>query len=327
MAVNEALSVEEFQQTASAVVREVGRVIVGQDEVVRYVLICVIAGGHALLEGVPGLGKTTLIRTLSEVLHLKFSRIQFTPDLMPADITGTNVIEETVEGRRIKFQAGPVFANLLLADEINRATPKTQSALLEAMQEKTVTIGNQTYRLEPPFFVMATQNPLEMAGTYPLPEAQLDRFMLKVNITFPTATELVGILNRTTTSDGERPSQQADGARIVAMGDLARKVPVASHVTEYVAKLIRASHPDDPGAPDVVKQYVEYGSSPRGAQSLILAAKIHALLSGRFNVSFEDIRALAPAALRHRIILKRGAKQNNVTPDTVINDLLTKHKS
>jgi MoxR-like ATPase len=195
------------------------------------------------------------------------------------------------------------------------------------MQEKTVTIGNQTYRLEPPFFVMATQNPLEMAGTYPLPEAQLDRFMLKVNITFPTATELVGILNRTTTSDGERPSQQADGARIVAMGDLARKVPVASHVTEYVAKLIRASHPDDPGAPDVVKQYVEYGSSPRGAQSLILAAKIHALLSGRFNVSFEDIRALAPAALRHRIILKRGAKQNNVTPDTVINDLLTKHKS
>src|SRR5215468_5702332 len=229
--IGEELSVEEFHNTASAIVREVGNVIVGQDDVVRHVLICVIAGGHALLEGVPGLGKTSLIRTLGDALHLQFSRIQFTPDLMPADVTGTNIMEEDDDGRRaFRFQAGPIFANLVLADEINRATPKTQSALLEAMQEKTVTVANQSYHLELPFFVLATQNPLEMEGTYPLPEAQLDRFMFKVNVPFPTATELVAILGRTTGGDGGQAGQAADGQRIVTMGNLARKVPIPTHV-------------------------------------------------------------------------------------------------
>mgnify|MGYP005846765393 CR=1 FL=1 len=322
-ALNGELSVEAFQETASAIMREVGKVIVGQDAVVRYVLICVISGNHALLEGVPGLGKTTLIRALATALNLRFMRIQFTPDLMPADVTGTNIMEETEDGRRnFRFQPGPVFANLVLADEINRATPKTQSALLEAMQEKTVTVANTTYRLEPPFFVLATQNPLEMEGTYPLPEAQLDRFMFRIDVHAPTTSELVAILGRTTGAQVAEPTVVADGRRIIEMGALARQVPVASHITEYVARLIVASHPDQPTAPDMVRKYVRYGASPRGAQALILGGKINALLAGRFNVSFEDVREIALSALRHRLLLNFEALAESITTDQIIENLL-----
>ncbi|MCC7209439.1 MAG: MoxR family ATPase [Anaerolineae bacterium] len=323
--VNAELSVEDFQATASAILREVGKVIVGQDDVIRYVLICVISGNHALLEGVPGLGKTTLIRVLAAALNLRFMRIQFTPDLMPADVTGTNIMEETEEGRRIfRFQQGPLFANLVLADEINRATPKTQSALLEAMQEKTVTISNTTYTLEPPFFVLATQNPLEMEGTYPLPEAQLDRFMFRIDVHSPTTEQLVAILGRTTGSDSATPQVVADGKRILEMGNLARKVPVASHVTEYVARLIVATHPDQPTAPELVRRYVRYGSSPRGGQALILGGKINALLSGRYNVAFDDVKAIALSALRHRLLLNFEGLAEGVTTDRVISELIEK---
>jgi MoxR-like ATPase len=317
------LSVEEFHTTANLIVTEVGKVIVGQDEVVRYVLMCVIAGGHALLEGVPGLGKTSLIRALGDALSLRFSRIQFTPDLMPADVTGTNIMEENEEGRRVfRFQAGPVFANLVLADEINRATPKTQAALLEAMQEKTVTVANTTYRLDPPFFVLATQNPLEMEGTYPLPEAQLDRFLYKIDVKFPSASELVTILNRTTGGDHQKAESVADGTRILAMGQLARSVPIPTHVSEYVARLTVATHPDSPTATSLVKQYIRYGSSPRGAQSLILGAKINALLEGRFNVSFDDVKRVAMAALRHRLLLNYEGQAEGISTDKVIAELL-----
>jgi MoxR-like ATPase len=321
--INEELTVEDFHQTATAIVSEVGKVIVGQDDVVRHVLICVIAGGHALLEGVPGLGKTSLVRALAAVLNLRFSRIQFTPDLMPADVTGTNIMEEDDQGKRgFRFQPGPIFANLVLADEINRATPKTQSSLLEAMQEKTVTVANNSYRLEPPFFVLATQNPLEMEGTYPLPEAQLDRFLFKIDVKFPTATELIAILGRTTGMDSGSSEQAADGQRIIAMGNLSRKVPIASHITDYVARLTIASHPDSETATDMARQYVRYGSSPRGAQALILGAKIHALLMGRYNVSFDDVKTVAPAALRHRLLLNFEGQAEGITTDSVIAELL-----
>jgi len=262
-----AITVEQFHETTTAILREVGKIIVGQDDVVKFVLICVISGNHALLQGVPGLGKTTLIRALATALNLKFARIQFTPDMMPADVTGTTVMEDMEDGRRqFRFQEGPLFANLVLADEINRATPKTQSALLEAMQEKTITVGTRTYKLEPPFFVLATQNPLEMEGTYPLPEAQLDRFMFRIDVNFPTPEELVSILTRTTGGSSDPQSAVADGGRILEMGKLARNIPVPSHVMEYVAKLIVATHPDHAGAIDSVRQYVRYGSSPRGGQ-------------------------------------------------------------
>src|SRR5258707_8188518 len=323
--ISEELSVEEFHNTASAIVREVGKVIVGQDDVVRHVLICVIAGGHALLEGVPGLGKTSLIRTLADTLHLQFSRIQFTPDLMPADATGTNIMEEDDQGRRaFRFQPGPIFANLVLADEINRATPKTQSALLEAMQEKTVTVANTSYHLDLPFFVLATQNPLEMEGTYPLPEAQLDRFMFKVNVKFPTATELVAILGRTTGGDGGQAKQVADGQGILAMGSLARKVPIPTHVSDYVARLTIASHPDSEDASESVRKFIRYGASPRAGQALIIGAKIYAMLEGRYNVSFDDVKAIAPAALRHRLLLNFEGQAEGITTDEVIADLIAK---
>ena len=319
------LTVEEFRQIAATVEAEVGKVIVGQADVVRHVLICLVAGGHALLEGVPGLGKTMLIKTLAEALELNFARIQFTPDLMPADIVGTDILEEQADGRRVfRFQPGPIFANLVLADEINRATPKTQSALLEAMQEHSVTVAKRTYKLEEPFFVLATQNPIEMEGTYPLPEAQLDRFLFKVNVGFPTANDLVEILARTTGRSVPAAGKAARGAQIVAMGQLARKIPIASHVSDFVARLIVASHPDHPAAPPLVKQYLRYGASPRGAQALVLGAKITALFAGRLNVAFADVAAVAPAALRHRLLLNFEGQAEGVTTDAVIKELLEK---
>jgi MoxR-like ATPase len=325
MAIQTDISPAEFRETAAAIAYQVGQVIVGQEMVVRHVLICIIAGGHALLEGVPGLGKTMLIRTLADALNLRFSRIQFTPDLMPADITGTDVMEESSDGRReFRFQPGPIFANLILADEINRATPKTQSALLEAMQEHSVTVATQTYRLEEPFFVLATQNPIEMEGTYPLPEAQLDRFLFKIDVLFPSSEELVEILARTTGAVQARADVAADGARILQMGDLARKVPVATHVSQYVARLVVATHPDSPDAPEMVRRYVRYGSSPRGAQALILGGKINALLEGRHNVSFGDVHAMAPAALRHRLLLNFEGQAEGIRTDDVIAELIAR---
>ncbi|MBE0689105.1 MAG: MoxR family ATPase [Anaerolineae bacterium] len=317
------MNLETFSQTAQAIEAEVKRVIVGQEDVVRAVLICIIAGRHALLEGVPGLGKTLLIRTLADALKLKFARIQFTPDLMPADITGTDILEETEEGRRVfRFQAGPVFANLILADEINRATPKTQSALLEAMQEHTVTVANRSYKLEEPFFVLATQNPIEQEGTYPLPEAQLDRFMFKVNVGFPSVRDIVNILDRTTGTETPRAAQVTDGAVLLQMGELALNTPVATHLTEYVARLIVATHPESDDATPLVRQYVRYGASPRGAQALILGGKINALLEGRFNVSFEDINAIAANALRHRLLLNFEGIAEGIHPETVVEDVV-----
>jgi MoxR-like ATPase len=317
------MQIEEFSRLAQSIEAEVGRVIVGQKEVVRSVIIGVIAGRHVLLEGVPGLGKTQLIRTLSDVLDLHFSRIQFTPDLMPADVTGTNIMEESEEGRRVfRFQPGPIFANLVLADEINRATPKTQSSLLEAMQEKAVTVGGKNYKLEEPFFVLATQNPLEMEGTYPLPEAQLDRFIFKVNVPFPTVDNLVTIIDRTTGIDVPRASRAANGAEIVEMGKLALNTPVSTQINRYAAQLIVASHPESELAPQLVKDFVRYGASPRGAQALILGAKINALLEGRFNVAFEDVRAVAPSALRHRLLLNFEGMAEGVSVDVIIGDIL-----
>ncbi len=318
------ISVDDFRRTSDAILTEVGQVIVGQDAVVRQVLMCVVSGGHALLEGVPGLGKTMLIRTLADVLDLKFSRIQFTPDLMPADIVGTNIMEEGEDGRRyFRFEAGPVFANLVLADEINRATPKTQSALLEAMQEKTVTVANERYTLDAPFFVLATQNPLEMEGTYPLPEAQLDRFLFKIDVLYPSAEELVEIMGRTTGARTSRAQTVTEGARIVEMGNLARQVPIASHVSQYIAALVIATHPEnDRLSTSLVRQYVRYGASPRGAQALVLGAKVNALLDGRYNVAFDDVQAVAHAALRHRILLNFEGQAEGIQTDDVITSLL-----
>jgi MoxR-like ATPase len=317
------LTVDEFRRTAAAIEREVGKVIVGQREVVRHVLICILAGGHALLEGVPGLGKTMLIRTLADVLKLRFSRIQFTPDLMPADIVGTDILEETEDGRRqFRFQPGPVFANLILADEINRATPKTQSALLEAMQERTVTVATRSYTLEAPFFVLATQNPIEMEGTYPLPEAQLDRFLFKVDVSFPSPGELVEILDRTTGAEVPAAGSVADGSRLNQMIGLARGVPIASHVSEYAARLVIATHPKSQTAPDAVRRYVRYGASPRGGQALVLGGKITALLGGRYNVAIDDMKTVAPAALRHRLLLNFEGLAEGIAPDEIVQDLL-----
>jgi MoxR-like ATPase len=315
------ISAERFCNLVNDIETQVSRVIVGQKDVIRHVLVSIIAGGHVLLEGVPGLGKTMLIRTLGQVLDLKFSRIQFTPDLMPADITGTEILTDRDGVREFRFQPGPIFANLVLADEINRATPKTQSAMLEAMQEHSVTIADQTRQLDEPFFVLATQNPLEMEGTYPLPEAQLDRFFFKVNLPFPGTADLVEILARTTGAPALAPGQAATASDILAMRDLARAVPIASHVSQYVARLNLASHPNAPEAPSLVKKFVRYGASPRGGQALILGAKVMALIAGRYNVAFEDVQAILPAALRHRILLNFEGLAEGIQPDDILSEL------
>ncbi len=314
---------EEFRQRAAMIEAEIGQVIVGQRDLIRQTLIVLLAGGNALLEGVPGLAKTTLVRTLSEVLDCSFNRIQFTPDLMPADIVGTTLISEDDAGHKaFRFEPGPIFASLVLADEINRATPKTQSALLEAMQEHTVTVAKTIHQLADPFFVLATQNPLEMEGTYPLPEAQLDRFFFKILVPFPSTAELVEIANRTTSERAPQTRKVANGQLIVAMQKLARSVPIASHVLAYAARLITATHPGDASTPAVTRQYVRYGASPRGMQALILAGKIMALLDGRFNVAFADLKLAALPALRHRIILNFEAQAEGIDPDDVIRQLV-----
>jgi MoxR-like ATPase len=318
----ERIEPERFAELANSIEAEVGRFIVGQQQLVRHTLISLLAGSHALLEGVPGLGKTMLVRTMADALELGFSRIQFTPDLMPADIVGTNIIVEEEGERRFRFQQGPIFSNLVLADEINRATPKTQSALLEAMQEHRVTVAKQQYTLSEPFFVLATQNPLEMEGTYPLPEAQLDRFFFKVDVPFPSEAELVSIMERTTGAGRISVQPAATGADILAMQSLARDVPIASHVMAYAVKVLRATHPDAENAPDLVRQYVRYGGSPRGAQAIVLGAKIHALLDGRFNVAYADLQAVAPPALRHRIILNFEGEAEGISTDSVVRAIL-----
>ena len=314
---------EDYAQTAKAIESEIGKVIVGQQDLVRTVLVCLLCEGHALLEGVPGLGKTMLLKTLSDVVDLAFNRIQFTPDLMPADITGTQVLEEGQDGRRtFTFKAGPVFANLVLADEINRATPKSQSALLEAMQERQVTVAGETRLLPRPFLVMATQNPLEMEGTYPLPEAQLDRFLLKAVVPFPSADELVAVVDRTTGSGTTDVDSVADAGQLAAMIELTRRVPVADHLTRHAVDLVVATHPERPESPDAIKRYVRFGASPRGAQALTLAAKAAALLDGRPNVAVDDVRALAVAALRHRLVLGYEAAAAGVTADDLVAEVL-----
>ncbi len=316
------LSAAEFAATAQAIRAEIGTVIVGQDDLIRQVLICLLANAHALLEGVPGLGKTMLVRTVADVIDCAYNRIQFTPDLMPADIVGTNVLIEEGGQRVFRFQAGPVFTNLLLADEINRATPKVQSALLEAMQEHQVSVARERHRLEPPFFVLATQNPLEMEGTYPLPEAQLDRFLFKLWVPFPSEEDLIAIMERTTGAATPSASKVADAGTIVAMQRLARSVPIAPHVTAYAVSVLAATHPSAPRAPELVNRYVRYGGSPRGAQALVLAGKIHALLEGRFNVATDDIRAVALPALRHRVIRNFEAEAEGISSDAIVRAVL-----
>jgi MoxR-like ATPase len=317
------LSADQAVEVARKIEREVGQVIVGQAEVIRGILTGILAGGHVLLEGVPGLGKTMLIRTLGEVLDLQFSRVQFTPDLMPADITGTTMIVDDGRGdKAFRFQPGPVFANLVLADEINRATPKTQSALLEAMQERRVTVARLTHELPAPFFVMATQNPIEMEGTYPLPEAQLDRFLLKLNVRFPSAAELVEIANRTTSAKTSQVERVANGETITAMIAIARELPVAKPVLEYAARLTLNTHPELPESPTITRKYLRFGASPRGLQALVSGGRIRALLDGRYNVALEDIAAVALPALRHRLAVNFEGEAEGVTADNVIAEIL-----
>jgi MoxR-like ATPase len=315
---------ESLAEKMQEVRGEISKAIVGQGEVVDGVLIALLAGGHVLLEGAPGLGKTMLVRTLAQAVALKYSRIQFTPDLMPADVIGTAVVQENGDGRKsLGFQPGPIFTYLLLADEINRATPKTQSALLEAMQEKQVTVAHTSHQLEEPFFVMATQNPLEMEGTYPLPEAQLDRFLFKLRVPFPGREDLHDILDRTTQGAAATVLPVVNGPQIMEMRHVVRTVPVAPHVQEYVVKLVLATHPE--GRENVLaSKYIRYGSSPRGAQTLILGGKVRALLDGRFNVSLEDVRALLLPALRHRIILNFEAQEDGRTTDDLLDEIAGK---
>ena len=313
----------EFREVFDKLKDEIGRVIVGTTDTVEAVLTCIFAGGHCLLEGVPGLGKTMLVRTISEALHLNFSRIQFTPDLMPADIIGTNMLVEDAHGRRqMEFRAGPLFANIILADEINRATPKTQSALLEAMQEHTVSVARTIHKLQEPFFVLATQNPIEMDGTYPLPEAQLDRFLLKVTVDYPSREELTKILDRTTNRDIASGSVVMDGTEILKWQGFVRDVVAAPQVTDYAVRLVLATQPGSAFATDMVNKYARYGSSPRGAQALLLAAKVQALRAGRFNVSFKDIQQVALHALRHRVLVNFEADAEGITSDQIVKGIM-----
>ncbi len=317
---------QEFCRKYKKLRDEIGKAIVGHDEIVDGVLTCLFVSGHALLEGVPGLGKTYLIRTLSQALSLNFSRIQFTPDLMPADIIGTNIVmEEPATGRReFQFQHGPIFAQIVLADEINRATPKTQSALLEAMQEHAVTVGGTRYTLEEPFFVMATQNPIEQEGTYPLPEAQLDRFLYKLVVQYSSREDLKVILDRTTTGFSPKIEPVMNREEIIGSQRLVQRVIMAPHVQDYVVRLAMATHPGGEFATEMANRYVRWGSSPRGAQALTLAAKVHALLEGRFNVSFDDVKRAALPALRHRVLLNFEGEAENLTTDRIVEDLLEK---
>jgi MoxR-like ATPase len=317
-----------FIDTAQQLEHELSSIVIGQERVVRELLLALLAGGHVLLEGVPGLGKTLLVRTLSDALALKFARIQFTPDLMPADIVGTTIVSEQSDGtssgskRVFSFQPGPIFANIVLADEVNRATPKTQSALLEGMQERTVSVGDSTRPLPKPFFVLATQNPLEMEGTYPLPEAQLDRFLLKVLVRFPDAKDLIRIIDTTVGTTTLRAKQVTSGEQLQQLIETARAVPVATHVKEYGVRLLLATHPDQEDAPEQVHKYVRYGASPRGLQAIITTAKVRALLEGRYNVSLEDLKNVAFPALRHRLILNFDGLADGITPENLIETII-----
>jgi len=317
----------QFRQAYAKVQSEISKVIVGHGEIVHGVLTCLFVGGHALLEGVPGLGKTLLVRTLSQVLDLKFNRIQFTPDLMPADIMGTNIISESPDGKRVfSFQPGPLFAQIVLADEINRATPKTQSALLEAMQEHSITVGGTIHKLEEPFFVMATQNPIEQEGTYPLPEAQLDRFFFKLMVNYSGREEMATILERTTRSEWPQPAKVMDGQEIRQWQQLVREVLVAPPVQDYAIRLVLATHPQGEFAVSDTNKFIRFGASPRAGQALVLAGKVRALLEGRYNVSFEDIRRVYFPALRHRILLNFEAQAENIPSDAVLEGILKEVK-
>jgi MoxR-like ATPase len=322
-ATDDAAAIDAATQSLAQVRDEIAKVIVGQRDVIDGVLICLVAGGHVLLEGVPGLGKTTLLRTLSRVMHLKYSRIQFTPDLMPGDIVGSMIMESDDRGNKaLRFQPGPIFSNLVLADEINRATPKTQSALLEAMQERTVTSGNSTYQLEAPFLVMATQNPIEMEGTYPLPEAQLDRFLMKILVTYPSREELSRILDVTVKQEEVELHQIMNREQIAELRAVAKQVIVAPHVQEYAINVVMATQPGSSQAPAITNKYIRYGSSPRGAQALLECGRVLALMAGRVHLSMEDVEKVAPAVLRHRIILNFDAHAEGESPETLLTKIL-----
>ena len=314
--------IQQFSARVNEIKREIGKEIIGQEKVVDQLLTVLIAGGNALLEGVPGLGKTRLVRTLSQVFDMPFSRIQFTPDLMPADITGTNIIVKTETGNEFRFREGPLFASIVLADEINRATPKTQAALLEAMQEHSVTVAGETHTLAEPYFVLATQNPMEQEGTYPLPEAQLDRFMLKIMVDFPTLDELSRIVGLTTVPQNEHAQKVADAETLLQMRAVAQEVPVGQAVRDFALRLVLATHPEVESSPETVRRFVRFGASPRAAQAIIATARVRALMAGRYNVAYEDIEALAPACLRHRIALSFEGMAEGETTEGVIANLL-----
>lgn len=325
MEINEIL-INEVMEKVKGCEEEIGKGIIGQKEVIRQVLICIFSGGNVLLEGMPGLGKTQLVKTIAKVLDLKFSRIQFTPDLMPADVVGTNLVMKENNNTVFQFEKGPVFTNLLLADEINRATPKTQSALLEAMGEKTVTVGKNTYKLDEPFMVMATQNPIEQEGTYPLPEAQLDRFLFKLHVEFPDLHELMDIMDLTVSNDAVNINSVIKGKEIIKVRKIIKEIPMTQAVKEYALKVILATHPEREDSPEFIKQFVSAGASPRGAQGIFNGAKVRAVMEGRYNVSFEDIKAVSYPALRHRIFMNFQGITEGISVDQIISRILEEIK-